>query len=96
MTNPEQALEVFAFGPFTLDTFARTLDSHATTIRLQPRMFELLEYFVRKAGQTVTLFDVAEVVGQGIPAPPAMIRAEVEQLREVLNRYSPRETFIRP
>ncbi|HTW84723.1 MAG TPA: hypothetical protein VMD91_11690 [Candidatus Sulfotelmatobacter sp.] len=94
MTNPEQALEVFAFGPFTLDTFARTLDSHATTIRLQPRMFELLEYFVRKAGQTVTLFDVAEVVGQGIPAPPAMIRAEVEQLREVLNRYSPRETFI--
>ncbi|MGD1066233.1 MAG: hypothetical protein ABR975_05400 [Vulcanimicrobiaceae bacterium] len=94
MTIPEQALEIFVFGPFTLDTFARALDSHATAIRVEPPTFELLEYFVRHARETVTVDEIAELAGQGERFPEAAVRAQVEVLRATLARYSPRATFL--
>ena len=94
MTIPEQALEIFVFGPFTLDTFARTLDSHATPIRVEAQTFELLEYFVRHTGETVTVDEIADVAGQGERWSETTVRAQVEVMRATLARYSPRATFL--
>jgi DNA-binding winged helix-turn-helix (wHTH) protein len=94
VTEPEPALEIFTFGPFTLDAFARTLDSHATAIRLDPKTFELLEFFVRHPKRTLSTEVIALTAWQGEQLAPDAVKAQVDVLRATLARYSPRATFL--
>jgi DNA-binding winged helix-turn-helix (wHTH) protein len=94
VTVPEQALELFTFGPFTLDPFGRTLDSHASPVRLEARPFELLEYFVHNAGSRLSKETIATSAWQVERVAEDDVDAYVVELRAVLARYSPRTTFI--
>lgn len=94
MTEPEPALEIFTFGPFTLDAFARTLDSHATAIRLDSKTLELLEFFVRHPKRTLSTEVIALTAWQGEQLAPDAVAAQVDVLRATLARYSPRDTFL--
>jgi len=94
VTEPESALEIFTFGPFTLDAFARTLDSHATAIRLNPKTLELLEFLVRHPKRTLSAETIGLTAWQGEQLPPDAVAAQVDVLRATLARYSPRQTFL--
>jgi len=54
--------ELFLFGPFALDGYARTLVSHDLAVPVQPKTFELLEYLVRNGGRLVTHAEILDAV----------------------------------
>jgi DNA-binding winged helix-turn-helix (wHTH) protein/Flp pilus assembly protein TadD len=85
--------DLFLFGPFALDGFARTLRSHDLTVPLLPQTFELLDYLVRNAGRSISNTEIldawpGEAVTEGNLAQQMLV------LRGTLARHSPRATYI--
>lgn len=86
--------ELFLFGPFVLDGYAGTLVSHDLAVPLQPKTFELLEYFVRNAGRSISADELLQAVWPGAALPESSLVQQIALLRGTLARYSPRETFV--
>jgi len=86
--------ELFLFGPFALDGYARTLVSHDLAVPVQPKTFELLEYLVRNGGRLVTHAEILDAVWPGEELTEGNLTQQMMLLRATLARYSPRETFV--
>jgi DNA-binding winged helix-turn-helix (wHTH) protein/tetratricopeptide (TPR) repeat protein len=86
--------ELFLFGPFALDGYARTLVSHDLAVPLQPKTLELLEYLVRNGGRLITHAEILDAVWPGEELTEGNLTQQMLLLRGTLARYSPRETFV--
>jgi DNA-binding winged helix-turn-helix (wHTH) protein len=86
--------ESFLFGPFALDGYAGTLVSHDLAVPLQPKTFELLEYFVRNAGRVIPGDELLRAVWPGEGLSAESLLQQTTLLRATLARYSPRETYV--
>lgn len=94
-TGPEPATaELFSFGPFTLDSFARTLRSHDLVVPLQPKTFELLEYLVRNDGRLVSKAQILDALWPGDEVTEGNLTQQMFLLRGTLARHSPRATYV--
>jgi DNA-binding winged helix-turn-helix (wHTH) protein len=87
------AAELFLFGPFALDGFARTLRSHDAGVPLQPQTFELLDYLVRNAGRSISSTEILDA-WPGEEVTEGSLAAQMLSLRGTLARHSPRATYI--
>jgi DNA-binding response OmpR family regulator len=54
--------EVFSFGPYTLDLGARTFTRDGQTIKLSPKEFGLLAFFVQRPGRALTRDEILNSV----------------------------------
>jgi DNA-binding winged helix-turn-helix (wHTH) protein/Flp pilus assembly protein TadD len=87
------AAELYAFGPFALDGFARTLRSHDLAVPLQPQTFELLDFLVRNAGRSISNTEILDA-WPGEEVTDGSLAAQMLSLRGTLARHSPRATYI--
>ncbi|MDB5042832.1 MAG: Adenylate cyclase [Candidatus Eremiobacteraeota bacterium] len=87
------AAELFLFGPFALDGFARTLRSHDLAVPVPPQTFELLDYLVRNAGRSISNTEILDA-WPGEEVTEGSLAAQMLSLRGTLARHSPRATYI--
>ncbi len=86
--------DLFLFGPFALDGFARTLHSHDLAVPLQPKTFELLDHFVRNAGRLLSMTEILDAVWPAEAMTASSFTEQMLVLRGTLARHSPRATYI--
>ncbi len=86
--------ELFVFGPFALDAFARTLTSHGRPVALQPKTFELLAHLVRNPGRRLTKDELIDALWSGAEIGEGNLSQQIFLLRGILARCSPRATYI--
>jgi len=79
---PEQLI----VGPLELDTRARQVRKHGTTLALTTREFALLEYLARRVGQVVGRADIAEHVWDEFYDPMSnIIDVYIQRLRRKID-----------
>jgi DNA-binding winged helix-turn-helix (wHTH) protein/Tfp pilus assembly protein PilF len=86
--------DLLVFGPFTLDAFSRTLESHERAVVLQPKTFELLTYLARNGGRLIGKDELFDALWPGEDVGEANLSQQMFLLRGTLARYSPRTTYI--
>ena len=86
--------ELFVFGPFALDAFARTLTSHERPVALQPKTFELLEYLVRNPGRVLTKHELIDALWSRDEIGEGNLSQQVFLLRGTLAQCAPRARFV--
>jgi DNA-binding winged helix-turn-helix (wHTH) protein/Flp pilus assembly protein TadD len=86
--------ELFVFGPFALDAFARTLTAHDRSVALQPKTFELLEYLVRHPGRLLAKHELIDALWPGHEIGESNLSQQIFLLRGTLARCAPRATFV--
>jgi DNA-binding winged helix-turn-helix (wHTH) protein/Tfp pilus assembly protein PilF len=86
--------ELFLFGPFALDAFARTLTAHDRHLALQPKTFELLAYLVRNPGRLLTKDELIDALWSGGEIGEGNLSQQVFLLRGALARCAPRVSFV--
>jgi DNA-binding winged helix-turn-helix (wHTH) protein/Flp pilus assembly protein TadD len=86
--------ELFVFGPFALDAYARTLASHDHRVALQPKTFELLELLVRNPGKLLTKDEIIDALWPGEEIGEGNLSQQIFLLRGTLARCSPRATYV--
>jgi DNA-binding winged helix-turn-helix (wHTH) protein len=86
--------EVFVFGPFALDAFARTLTAHGRPVALQPKTFELLAHLVRNPGRRLTKDELIDALWPGAEIGEGNLSQQIFLLRAILARCAPRATYI--
>ncbi|HEY0381812.1 MAG TPA: winged helix-turn-helix domain-containing protein [Candidatus Elarobacter sp.] len=86
--------ELFVFGPFALDAFARTLTAHERPVTLQPKTFELLAYLVRNPGRLLTKDELIDALWCGGEIGEGNLSQQVFLLRGTLARCAPRASFV--
>lgn len=89
-----EAPELFVFGPFALDAFARTLTSHERPVALQPKTFELLEYLVRHPGRLVTKHELIDALWSADEIGESNLSQQIFLLRGVLARSAPQQRYV--
>ena len=86
--------ELFVFGPFALDAFARTLAAHERPVALQPKTFELLEYLVRHPGRLLTKHELIEALWSADEIGEGNLSQQIFLLRGALGRCEPRANYV--
>ena len=74
----------FAFGPFELNEEARSLSLRGTTQELQPRVFDLLVYFVRHAGRVIPKDELMDALWPDVTVTEASLQRAVSLARRAL------------
>jgi DNA-binding response OmpR family regulator len=88
--------DVYEFGKYRLDIAGRKLTCRGEEIELSPKEFELLEYFVKKAGRALTRDEILNAVwGYDCFVAPRSIDRFVTTLRNKIEPDQHRPTFIR-
>ena len=86
--------ELFVFGPFALDAFARSLTAHDRPVALRPKTFELLEYLVRHPGRLLTKDELLDALWCGGEIGEGNLSQQMFLLRGTLARCAPRATYV--
>ena len=60
--NRQTEQDVYKFGDFILDVPARTLTNNSKEIKLSPKEFKLLEFFIRNQGRALTRDEILNTV----------------------------------
>ena len=89
------APELFVFGPFALDAFARTLTAHERPVALQPKTFELLEYLIRNPGRVLTKHELIDALWFRDEIGEGNLSQQIFLLRGTLGQSAPRATLCR-
>lgn len=84
----------FKFGKFCLDAVERTLLCGGEFIRLTPKQFDLLSYFVRNPGRTTKKIDLLDAVWADTFVEETTLARNVSWLREKLAEGADGETLI--
>jgi DNA-binding winged helix-turn-helix (wHTH) protein len=80
-----EALPVFAFGPFRLDTAACRLLRGDTPVNLSPRLYDLLRLLVSRPGELVTKEELLEALWPGVFVTENSLTRAVSDLRQALD-----------
>jgi DNA-binding winged helix-turn-helix (wHTH) protein/Tfp pilus assembly protein PilF len=86
--------ELFVFGPFALDAFARTLTAHDRPVALRPKTFELLEYLVRHPGRLLTKDELLDALWCGGEIGEGNLSQQMFLLRGTLAQCAPRAAYV--
>ena len=89
-----EAPELFVFGPFTLDAFARTLTAHERPVALQPKTFELLEYLIRNPGRVLTKHELIDALWFRDEIGEGNLSQQIFLLRGTLGQSAPRAHYV--
>lgn len=73
------------FGEFELDCEARSLILRGRTVSLQPKIFDLLVYFVRNAGRVVPKGELMDSLWPDVHVTESSLQRAVSILRQALN-----------
>ncbi len=88
--------DVYEFDKYRLDIAGRKLTCRGEEIELSPKEFELLEYFVKKAGRALTRDEILNAVwGYDCFVAPRSIDRFVTTLRNKIEPDQHRPMFIR-
>ncbi|MDF0516957.1 winged helix-turn-helix domain-containing protein [Bradyrhizobium yuanmingense] len=80
----EAVREIFAFGPFRLDSSLRRIERDGTTLQLSGRAFDLLLALVRQAGNVVSKTDLIAKTWPGADVDESNLRVHIAALRKAL------------
>jgi DNA-binding winged helix-turn-helix (wHTH) protein/Tfp pilus assembly protein PilF len=86
--------ELFAFGPFALDAFSRTLSAHGRPVALQPKTFELLEYLVRHPGRLLSKDELFAALWSREEIGEGNLSQQIFLLRGALAPFAPGAAFV--
>jgi DNA-binding response OmpR family regulator len=88
--------DVYEFADYRLDISARTLTRRDEEIKLSPKEFKLLEYFIKRPGRALTRDDILNRVwGYDYFVGPRSIDRFVTTLRNKIEPDPRNPTFIR-
>ncbi|QOZ27615.1 transcriptional regulator [Bradyrhizobium sp. CCBAU 51753] len=76
----------FAFGPFELDEAGRVVLCARQEVPLQPRVFDLLVYFVHHRGRVVSKDELLDAVWPDVTVTDNSLQRAVSALRAVLRK----------
>lgn len=83
------------YGPLTMDRLARTVRFEDNTVRLNPREFSLLEYFILHAGETLTRSMILRNVwGYDFDPGTNVIDVHVSRLRSKLGEHGAADMLV--
>lgn len=83
------------YGPLTMDRLARTVCLQDNALRLNPREFSLLEYFVLHAGETLTrTMILRNVWGYDFDPGTNVIDVHVSRLRSKLGEHGGADMLV--
>ncbi len=85
---------VFCFGPLRLDAGRGRLMRGSDPVRLRPKAFELLRFFVTKPGQPLEKDVILDAVWPDVHVTDVALKVVVGELREALGDRSDRPRFI--
>lgn len=81
---PSPIKEMFAFGPFRLDTLGHTLQKDGKTLPLPPKAFELLVLLVKRNGELLTKGDLLNTLWPNTFVEENNLTQYVSMLRKLL------------
>jgi len=85
----------YEFGPYRLDLEARRLTSKGEEVRLSPKEFQLLEFFVKRPGRALTRDDILNGVwGYDCFAGPRSVDRFITTLRNKIEPYPASPIYI--
>jgi len=84
----------YAFGPFRLETRTQLLYYEGENIRLQPKVYRLLLYFLQHPGRLISRKELFEGVWRGMIVEDASLRQAVNALRKALLDDSKTPSYI--
>jgi predicted ATPase/class 3 adenylate cyclase len=84
----------YVFGPYTLDLAHYELRHAERLVRLEPRVFDLLAYFVQHPGRTVTTEELLEQLYPHQFAPVDRLTNAVTQARKALGDTGQTQQYI--
>jgi class 3 adenylate cyclase/DNA-binding winged helix-turn-helix (wHTH) protein/tetratricopeptide (TPR) repeat protein len=84
----------YVFGPYTLDLTRYELRQAGRLVRLEPRVFDLLAYFVQHPGRTVTTAELLEQLYPHQFAPVDRLTNAVTQARKALGDTGQTQLYI--
>ena len=84
----------YVFGPYTLDLAHYELRQAGRLVRLEPRVFDLLAYFVQHPGRTVTTEELLEQLYPHQFAPVDRLTNAVTQARKALGDTGQTQQYI--
>lgn len=76
--------DVFAFGPFELDTASRQLTRQGAVLQVSPRQFDLLHLLVARAGTLLSKDALIEAAWQGVAVTDNSVEQAISSLRRLL------------
>lgn len=81
----------YTFGPFRLDTATQLLWNDETNVRLTPKVYRLLLYFLVHSGRLISHEELFDTVWEGRIVDDSALRLAINSLRNVLGdeRKSP-------
>ena len=75
----------YAFGPFRLDTATQLLWNEETNVKLTPKVYRLLLYFLLHSGRLISHEELFDTVWEGRIVDDSALRLAVNLLRNVLH-----------
>jgi len=84
----------YAFGPFRLETRTQFLYHEGENVRLQPKVYRLLLYFLQHPGRLISREELFEGVWRGMIVEDASLRQAVNALRKALLDDSKTPSYI--
>ena len=76
--------DVFAFGPFQLDTANRQLTRQGAVLQVSPRQFDLLHLLVARAGTLLSKDALIDAAWQGVAVTDNSVEQAISSLRRLL------------
>jgi DNA-binding winged helix-turn-helix (wHTH) protein len=86
--------KTYAFGPFYLDTATQLLWNEGTKVRLTPKVYRLLLYFLLHSGRLISHEELFDTVWDGRVVDDSALRLAVNSLRNVLHDESKSPHYI--
>ncbi|MBK8814539.1 MAG: winged helix-turn-helix domain-containing protein [Methylococcaceae bacterium] len=78
-------LVIYVFGQFRLNTDTQLLSCVDSSIRLQPKIYRLLLFFLRNPGRLISKADLLNEVWQGRIVEDTSVRLAINSLRKALH-----------
>ena len=85
---------VFEFDDFVLDESAYELRRGGSLLKVDPKIFDLLAYMVRRPGQLVTKNDLVKHVWQGRALSDTVLTGAISRLRKALGNAEAEELVV--
>lgn len=85
---------IYAFGQFRLQTDTHLLCYESTTIRLQPKIYQLLVYFLQHTGRLISKKELFNEVWDGRIVEDSALRLAVNTLRKALQDETKTPRYI--
>jgi DNA-binding winged helix-turn-helix (wHTH) protein len=87
-------LVLFEFDDFVLDESAYELKRGGIALKIEPKVFEMLAYMLRRPGQLVTRDDFVKYVWEGRALSDSVLTGTVARLRSVLRTDAPNDLIV--